>query len=239
MTNPVDRSPLQLMQLHINTLFCSDPDGRLRCVNEAGDPPAPRFYMGRTAQSNLWRFRDDLPAATVEKLDRLCQAEPVSADLASLPQNYAAIRSVLQEHAPIENEYRGPAYWIPQDSPTSAHVVLIAEANAELLRAAFSWLLPLPQRNDVGPIAVAVAQDSALAICFCSRRPAAATEAGVETVAAWRGQGHATAAVAGWAAAVRQTGCLPMYGTSWDNLASQAIARKLKMVLYGEDWSIQ
>jgi hypothetical protein len=34
-------------------------------------------------------------------------------------------------------------------------------------------------------------------------------------------------------------GCIPLYSTSWDNLASQAIARKLQMVLYGEDWSIQ
>ncbi len=114
----------------------------------------------------------------------------------------------------------------------------ISETNAELLRAAFAWLLPLPDAREQGPIAVAIAQGNAVAICFCSRRPAAATEAGVETVAAWRSQGHATAAVAGWADAVRQTLCLPMYSTSWDNLASQAIARKLKMVLYGEDWSI-
>ncbi len=80
--------------------------------------------MGRTEQGNAWRFRDDLSATTVEKLDRLCQAEPVTSDLASQPQHYAAIRAVLQEQAPIENEYRGPAYWISQDSPPPAHVAL-------------------------------------------------------------------------------------------------------------------
>ncbi|CAN5711283.1 N/A [soil metagenome] len=239
MVSVVDRSPLQLMALHIDTLFCCDPDGRLRGVNEAGEPSAPRFYMGRTHAGNVWRFRYDLPAATVEKLERLCQAEPLTSDLASLPQNYAALRALLQEHAPIKNEYRGPAYWIPEDSEPAVPVVLISETNAELLRAGFSWALPLPPDKNLGPFAAAIEQDSAVSLCFCSRRPAQATEAGLETLAAFRGKGYATATVAKWAAEVRRMNCLPMYSTSWDNLASQAVARKLKMVCYGEDWSIQ
>jgi hypothetical protein len=41
--------------------------------------------------------------------------------------------------------------------------------------------------------------------------------------------------VAGWAAAVRAEGRLPLYGTSWANRASRGIARNLGLVLYGED----
>jgi len=239
MAGAIEYSALQLMNLHINTLFCCDPDGRLRCVNEAGDPPAPRFYRGRTPHGNVWRFRYDVPAATVEKLEQLCQAEPLTSDLESLPQHYTALRAVLQEQAPLKDEYRGPAYWMPEDGQTAANVVLISETNADLLRAAFPWLLAWVGDSSLGPIAAAVAQGSAVSVCFCSRRPAGATEAGVETLTDFRGKGYATAAVAKWAAEVRRLGCLPLYGTSWDNLASQAIARKLKMVLYGEDWSIQ
>jgi hypothetical protein len=44
--------------------------------------------------------------------------------------------------------------------------------------------------------------------------------------------------VAGWAAAMRQRGVIPLYSTSWANVASQGVARKLGMVCYGDDWSI-
>jgi RimJ/RimL family protein N-acetyltransferase len=54
-----------------------------------------------------------------------------------------------------------------------------------------------------------------------------------------QGRGYATAAVAGWAVAIRERELLPLYSTSWDNIASQRVARKLGMVLYGEDWSIE
>ncbi|MGH2617528.1 MAG: GNAT family N-acetyltransferase, partial [Thermomicrobiales bacterium] len=41
-----------------------------------------------------------------------------------------------------------------------------------------------------------------------------------------------------WAQAVRQEGRIPLYSTSWENLASQAVARKLGLVLYGVDLDI-
>ncbi|MCC6455625.1 MAG: GNAT family N-acetyltransferase [Caldilineaceae bacterium] len=240
MTAALPFSASHLMELHINTLFCSDSDGRLRCVNEASDPPAPLFYMGRTLHKNLWRFRYDLPATTIEKLDELCQSEPLAVDLASPPQNEAAIKAVLDEHRalPAQKEYRGPAYWIPDGNPVPAHAVIISEANAELVQDTFPWILPLTQDQEAGPVAAAIDQDRAVSVCFCSRRPLQATEAGLETLPAFRGKGHATAAVALWAEAVRRQGTMPMYSTSWDNLASQAVARKLRMVLYGGDWSI-
>jgi GNAT superfamily N-acetyltransferase len=231
-------SNVQLMDVHIDTLYRCDPDGRLRSVNELDGPTAPRFFMGRTPEGNRWRFRYDLPDALVRQLEPLCQAEPASADMMRLPQNYPAITAVLQAHAPIQDEYRGPAYWAPRASVVPDNVVLITETNAQLLQAGFAGMLPLPQHIDVGPIAAAIAQGMAVAICFCSRLPGQATEAGVETLEAFRGQGYATAAVAGWVAAIQQRGIIPLYGTTWTNYASQAVARKLGMVRYGEDWSI-
>jgi hypothetical protein len=40
----------------------------------------------------------------------------------------------------------------------------------------------------------------------------------------------------GWAAALRAQGREPHYGTSWSNLASRAIASKLGLLIWGEDW---
>lgn len=229
---------LDHMDLLINVSFCCDADGRLRAVNEPEKPPAPRFYMVRTPAGNHWRFRYDLPAATIQQLDRLCHAEPHPADLTRPPQQYSAIKAVLADQAPLQDEYRGPAYWIPPGSARPANVVPITATNAHLLQPLFPWVLPLPQVPRRGALVATIAQGMAVALCYCSRIPDQVTHAGVETAEAFRGHGYATAAVVGWAAEVRRQGLIPLYGTTWDNLASQRIAQKLGMVLYGEDWSI-
>lgn len=235
-------APRDLMARHVDTLFRCDEQGRLRHVNELEAPAAPRFYLGRTTQGNVWRMRHDLPASLADHLDRLCRAEPVNSDLTGPPHHAAEIRQALHAHGTLAREYSGPAYWIEQESPVPAHVTLISQANTDLLRDRFDWMATLLHQVDpaqIGPVAAAVVDDRAVALCFCSRLPGEATEAGVETLSAWRGQGHATAAVAGWAAAVRNTGTIPLYSTTWDNLASQRIAHKLNMQRYGVDWWVK
>ncbi|HET9222903.1 MAG TPA: GNAT family N-acetyltransferase [Roseiflexaceae bacterium] len=226
---------LQLMEIQAETLYRYDADGRMLCVNEPGDPQADRFFMGRTLQGNLWRFRYDLPAAIVEQLEALCRAEPVSAELASPPLHYQAIRAVLQSHAPIEGEYRGPAYRVPDNVQPPAGITLIAEANQELLERWFMDWLPVDPDQTVAAV---VEEQAAVAVCFCSRLTDHAAEAGIETAAPFRRRGYAAAAVAGWAAEMRRRGRIALYSTSWDNLASQGVARRLGMRMYGEDWSI-
>ena len=77
-----------------------------------------------------------------------------------------------------------------------------------------------------------------LPYCYSARLTGRAAEAGVETLETHRGRGYAPAVVAAWAHAVRETGRIPFYSTSWDNLASQAVARKLGLVQYATDLSI-
>lgn len=233
---------LELMAIQINTLFRTDDVGQLRWVNEPGEdescPPAPRFFMGRTREGNLWRFGADLPAQVRQEVNELCLAEPVVDDPCLPPVHADAIRNVLERSEAVREEYRGPAYWIAQDPPISGNAVLITPANLELLRSHFPhWLTP-PPYYELGPAAVTIVDGAAVAICCCVRVPGKATEAGVETAPVYRGKGYAPAAVACWAAAVRQQGIIPLYDTSWENLASQRVAQKLGMVQYGEDWSI-
>jgi GNAT superfamily N-acetyltransferase len=225
------------MELQVETLYRCDPDGRLRCVNEPGDPIAPRFFMGRTPGGNLWRFTHDLPDDLVQALEQLCRAEPVSDDLASPPQHYAAVRAALHTHALIVSEFRGPAYRTPADIQPLPGAILATQASVQILERWFSDILPY--WGAAQPVAAVVEQGAAVAVCFCSRVTARAAEAGVETIPAFRGRGYAAAAVTTWAAEVRRRGLLPLYSTSWDNLASQGVARKLGMQRYGEDWSIQ
>ncbi|HEX6292901.1 MAG TPA: GNAT family N-acetyltransferase [Herpetosiphonaceae bacterium] len=194
--------------------------------------------MGRTLEGNIWRFRHDLPVDLVRELEQLCRSEPVAANLTDPPQHAVAIRAALHAHAPITHEECGPAYWIPDQVQLPAGVVLVSAANAHLLAANFPWKRTSLADATTGPLLAAVVQGQAVSICYCARLTPLAAEAGVETVAAERGRGYASAVVAGWACTVRQRGLIPLYSTSWENRASQGVARKLGMVCYGEDWSI-
>src|SRR6266851_4539878 len=52
------------------------------------------------------------------------------------------------------------------------------------------------------------------------------------------GRGFAPRVTSAWAAAIRSSGRIPLYSTSWTNSASRAVARKLGLVQYAVDWTI-
>jgi predicted GNAT family acetyltransferase len=109
----------------------------------------------------------------------------------------------------------------------------IYPANAHLLHPSLvSWAAELRQRR---PCFAVFRGGQAVAICCSSRTTPRAAEAGVETVAAFRGHGAAGLAVEAWAAAVRAEGRIPFYSTAWTNLPSRAVARKLGLELFAEN----
>jgi GNAT acetyltransferase-like protein len=223
-------------------MFGCDSDGRLRNVHEPwGDSHAPpRFFLGRTVRGNVWHFRYDLPVELTQKLDDLCRSEPITEDLMRPPRAAVPVKSALQEHSPITKEERGPAYLIPKGMRMPPDVVLIAKENVDILQDGFPWMLRYIQADmDLGPVVAAVVKGNAVSICYCARLTTSAAEAGVETRKAMRKRGYATKAVAGWTAAIYDHGLLPLYSTSWQNLASLGVAYKLGMVFYGEDWLIE
>jgi len=231
-------SDLALMELQVEALFIHDDRGRLRCVNEPGEPAAPRFFLGRTGAGNLWRFGHALPEELVQRLEELLSAEPVSPDLIESPVCLSALRSALAAHAPIRGEFAGPAYQFPgeirgTETVIGGRVLAITEQNAELLRDNFADVIPeLAFRQ---PCFVVVHGGTAVSMCFSARLTARAAEAGVGTLEAFRGHGYASAVTAAWALAVRAGGRRPLYSTSWDNLASQGVARRLGLSSYGAD----
>ena len=236
-------NPNQLMDIQIAALFVSDTQRRLRYIREPGYEEselerAPRFFFGRTLHGNVWRFRHDLPNTVVQAVDQLCRSEPIAVNFTDPPHHAAAIRAVLHKHEPITQEERGPAYWIPDSVRPSTDAVLISEANAHLLEAHFPWKLSSRSDFRTEPVVATIMHGKAVSICFCARITSLAAEAGVETAEALRGQGYASAAVAGWAVVVHKRGLIPLYSTVWENVASQGVARKLGMVLFGDDWSI-
>ncbi len=229
-------SDADLVQMQAEALFLHDANGKLLGINEPGnDAPAPRFFLSRTKSTNLWRTRYDLPIDLAAQIERLAADEPVVSDLLEAPRHAAKYAELLSQHAPVIETDAGPAYYLLEtDLPHDA--VIITPENIGLLEAYFPWLLTT--LGDYAPVSATIVDGNAVAVCFCSRITAKVCEAGVHTEDAFRGHGYATNAVRGWAAAIHSSGRLPLYDTSWDNKASQAIARKLGGVQYGANFSI-
>jgi len=226
-------SPLDLAQLHAEALFVHDAKGRLLRINEP-DPtsPASRFFLIRTQDGNLWRTRHDLPPELAAELAHFAAQEPAGID--QLPHHADDYAAVLGRNAPISASHAGPAFYLPELAPPS-NAVMITPRNIHLLEAHFAWLSSL---DDYAPVSAVIVDNVAVAICFSSRIAPQVCEAGVYTEAAYRGRGYATDVVRGWAGAVRASGRLPLYSTSWENLASQGIARRLGAVQYAAEFSL-
>ena len=232
-------SALATLDLQIAALFIHDANGRMQRSNEPlPNSVAPRFFFARTLEGNRWRFRDDLPSAVVEQLEALAASEPAMSDMRRSMKNLERIRTVLTTHAPILGESHGPAYRFPAEIPQPSNVVMIDHSNLALLQEMEPDLDRFERNRAVmGPCAVVVEDGRAVSMCFSSRWTAHAAEAGLDTLPHARRRGYAVAVVAAWANAVRESGRMPLYSTSWENLPSQGVARRLGLILYAEDLS--
>jgi RimJ/RimL family protein N-acetyltransferase len=225
----------ELMRMHVEALFTRDAAGRLLRVNEPDGGDAPRFFLGRTAEGSDCWFRRDVDGRLARELEAAAKAWR-SGDHPLAPGDPARYQALLERAAPIQRTEAGPAYCFPREPSEPADVVPVTGGNAEILRP---HLEPWLDSTAPGLLTMAVVEDGcAVAVCSSVRITDAAREAGVETAPGFRGRGHAARAVAAWAAAVRRTGAIPLYSTSWSNTASQAVARKLGLRMFGADLHI-
>jgi hypothetical protein len=227
---------LELMEMQAKALFTHNNDNFIRNINDLGGAPAPRLFYGRTAEGNVLRFRYDLPQEVIRKLTNLVSIEPSCCDLPRSTVSFEEIKKILQEHKEIQNIYEGPAYKLTGGKNFSTDVIKITKDNVILLEDSFDYMLSELQFWE--PCFAKLVDGNAVSICFSSRIAVESHEAGVETLSDFRGKGYAAEVVAAWAADIYKMNRIPTYSTSWDNTASQAVARKLKCEFYGVDLSI-
>jgi hypothetical protein len=225
---------LDLMRLEMAAGFTYDARGRVLLSNEPHVPgrrPAQRVYLGRTRHGHVVRFRADVPNDVAEQIAEIVAREPTDGDLQTPPIGSAAIEAALARHAPIAERGGGPAYHFPESIPTLGEAVPITAETRALVRETFPWLYA--EYADWWPAFAALHDGAGVSVCFSSRIGPLSMAAGVFTLPDHRGRGHAAIATAAWGAAVRKTGRIPVYGTSWDNLASQGVARRLGLIMHG------
>lgn len=230
---------LELMNIHVHALFTHDAGSRLLFVNEPDSAviPAPRLFLGRTRAGNIWRFRADLSEKLCEELDALCEDEPpVGVEFNEPPRHFETFVRLLEKYAPVQETSSGPAYQFTEYEMPSKPFVFVTENNAEVLRGGFEELVA--ELSTWQPFVALVKENRAVSVCRSARITPDAHEAGVETLPDFRGRGFAKDVAAEWARLVRAAGVIPLYSTSWENVASQAVARKLELKCYGVDFQV-
>jgi hypothetical protein len=231
---PVHQTPmgdLALMRIDADTLFTYDPRGRMLRTNEPQSRPAPRLFLGRTSGGQVVRFGEAVPNPVAARLAEVVEREPPADELRVPLSMRAAIRAILERHAPIANEGGGPNYRFPASIAQPAGAIEVTPDNVEVVSDTFPWLYQ--ELAGLGPCFAVMRDGTAVSICFSSRIGAQAMEAGVFTLPGFRGHGYAFSATAAWGTAVRGLGRIPLYSTAWENVASQGVARRLGLIVYG------
>ena len=243
-------SPVELMTLHLKAAFTCDGNSRLLTVNEPwdGTVPAPRFFLGRTIDGCIIRkYRYDLDDALTEKLETLSGDEIKAAHFTEPPKH----REKYLELLGAEKFSMGPCFMVPPRAGNERADPRIEFVTRETIGKysieGFEWLLD--EIDLVQPCAGYVHEGRLVSQCRSVRISGAgiipvrtftgAIEAGVETLPGFRGRGYAPLVTAAWAAAVREQGALPLYSTSWNNDASQRVAKKLGLYYYGNSFSVK
>src|SRR3954471_1701739 len=117
------------MELKTNALFTHDAAGRILTSNESDPERAPRLFLGRTRDGNVWRFREDLSDDVVADLERLCREEPPLSDPRPRPVMFDALKAVLDAQDSVAEIWEGPTWYVSQPVSEIGGVVAIGEEN--------------------------------------------------------------------------------------------------------------
>ena len=216
--------------LHLRTLFSLDGNGRIKNTREPDPSPGPLFSLIRGRSSCAWAVRADIRQDVADELDGLARQESPIWNLRQAPVHAERYMSLV--NGGVDS---GPAFTFPNEIARPEGTVFIEDPQP-LDRHFQGWeTSEIPERS---PIVALVEEGCAVSICFSARRSNVAAEAGLETADSFRGRGLGPRVAAAWAIAVRTSGCLPLYSTSWSNDASLVVGRKLGLKAYASAWSI-
>lgn len=243
------RTDLDWLEGHFDALYALDDVGRMTARAAPDSGPPPRFHFARTRLGASWRFSAALPGELVRELARYAALEPgVVLDARHpplAPDRLEPMRRALEAMTPIEATFSGPAFRLLADASARALVeaaavdveTASAPGDPRLVRWADELGEPLAQLEAALPVAVSCFEGRAVSSCRVARGCADGfVEAGVATVEAARGRGHAPRCAAAWALAVEARGGAPLYSTQWSNRGSRRVAEKIGGVIFAEDW---
>ena len=218
-------SELELMELHVKVLFKHDSENRVTVVNEPPYDAAPKIFIGTTKRGSVIRYSNTLNVSLIEKFKKVAGN--------NLSANLGEIIKVFSGGHPLNNFWIGPAYVFPDVRAPLTQAIQVTPENKELLRPYFPYTYENFEYKQ--PCFAIVEDHIPVSICCSARKTTKAHEASVFTHEDYRGRGYGIDVSKAWAAQVQKLGRIALYSTSWNNFASQSVARKLKLFQYGTD----
>ena len=216
--------------LQLETLYLLDSDGRICGTRELVRVRVRLFSLIRGTGSCAWAVRADVATDVADELAELAREEPPVSDFRQAPVHVERYVSLVKGR--IDS---GPSFVFPEAIAGPPGTVCVDDV--ALLDHRFSgW--QASEIPECAPIVGVVENGQAVSVCFCARRSDVAAKRGWETAVELRGRGMGPRVTAAWAVAVRASGRIPLYSTSWSNEASMAVARKLGLVAYASTWSV-
>jgi hypothetical protein len=219
-------------QLQLDALFVLSERGRIVSTREPLPSPGPAFMLIRGSAEVAWAVRDDVADELADELADLARQEPATAEWQRPPIH--AQRSQAELRGRVVS---GPAFEFPEFVTSPDGVAAIRDE--ALAGQHFSGWVAGEIEAGAAPMMAVLEGGHAVSVCFRARRSMEAAEAGLETAPAFRGRGLAARVTTASAGAVRASGRLPLYSTSWANASSLAVARKLGLRVYATNWSIE
>jgi hypothetical protein len=216
--------------IQLETLFILNESGCIVSTREPGPIPGPMFSLIRGLTACVWAVHANVPKDLARQVDLLAREEPPLRDFREAPlheRQYLSLLSGIVEF--------GPVFTFPDLPSADPHIVTL-ENVGQLGRYFSGWRAD--ELSERAPIVGIMEGGDAVSVCFCARRSAGAAEAGLETAEHFRGRGLGPRVTAAWALAIRALGLLPLYSTSWNNIASLSVARKLGLEACATDWNV-
>ncbi|MCM3387147.1 GNAT family N-acetyltransferase [Ureibacillus chungkukjangi] len=215
-----------VMDIHAKVLFQHDIENRITRINEPPFDLAPKVFIGATRLRNIVRFSSLLDENIVERLEKVFE-ENAGTDLAE-------VIKILNEVGQVNDFWMGPAFVFPDiKESNSSNIIQVKHENKALLKPYFPYTFEDFEYKK--PCFVVMKDNKPISICCSARQTEEAAEASVFTNENYRGKGYGIEVTNAWAAEVQRQGRVALYSTSWDNFASQALARKLDLIQFGTD----
>jgi hypothetical protein len=236
-----------VLRLELGTLYELDEDGRLVRERRADlgsffTPPLVAVACG--ADGIVWACAVTVPAPIVVELDALLRAIEVPGALPPVGWTPAGADDLLALLPGGSEVWRGPSYVADVDRSAAVAAAAALPAGGELRTSDDTDLADvrplLPERDAIldPPWVVAIVGGEVAAVCETARSAATSVEAGVWTYEPHRRKGLATVVTAAWLELVGGDRTA-FYSTSADNVASQAVARRLGLTPIGQWWQVR
>jgi hypothetical protein len=237
-------SDFELLSIQYQTRFLTTQPGRIVRENDPDHSPGPRLWLAGCASGNVSGVGSDVADGVAAEIAALLATEPPFVIRSSPPKYLDRYMELLSRDAAAPTSNPGLIYVLPNGLSDESGVSLVSSDSNEGQRLQTSYsthgmpdqLVKLGFRNvsDLWlPWCMALQEGEVVSAAFAARLSEAGACLGVVTVPAFRGQGYAAAATAGWSRLPSLASRALFYSTDQGNVSSQRVIARLGLRYLG------